>query len=368
MIKLVMLVAAVLLLTFCGEETPQAPVDDDPGGGGETGPDTIPPSAIENLILRYTTQQSVSLVWDAPGDDGDEGTASEYDIRFSPDSLNEDGWDAATQFDGEPAPKPAGDPETVRITGLLSLTTYFFGIKTRDEAGNESDLSEVESTTTLTETQPPSAITDLVAEAVDSDTYKLTWTAPGDDGIYGQASQYTIRYSANPITPGNWSRATLAPSPPAPKPYGEIEVFEFDGPSGNVNYHFAVKAADEVGNTSELSNVAWAIGADVELYITPNPSYPGDEVTVYWRSPGDQFVSVHVWRYYSVLYECEVYGQHAWLYADLFVGLRRPAGLYMTTFDFKFPNGDYFPTGWYTIEMCWGNSMHTTAQARFVND
>jgi hypothetical protein len=364
----ILLAAAVVFLSYCGEETPQAPENNDDNGGGVTGPDTIPPAAIEEIIVRYPSQQSVSLVWDAPGDDGDVGTATEYDIRFSLDSLSEDTWDTATQYGDEPAPKPCGSPETVRIGGLLSSHQYFFGIKTRDEVGNESDLSEVESATTLTEIQPPAPVTDLVAQAVDEDTYRLTWTAPGDDGVIGQATSYSVRHSRFPITSANWSRSTEVSNPPAPKPSGEIEVLDVDGLMGETNYYFAIKTADEVNNTSDMSNVAFAIGAEVELYVTPSPVHAGEELTVYWRSPGDQAVAIHVWRWYSSMYQCEVYGQNPWIYADLFNGVRKPEGMYSVTFDFKFPDGSYFPGEGYVIEMCWGNAMRDWAGVTFVND
>jgi hypothetical protein len=42
---------------------------------------------------------------------------------------------------GVPAPQAAGTLETLTVTGLLPGTTYFFGLKTADEAGNISGLS-----------------------------------------------------------------------------------------------------------------------------------------------------------------------------------------------------------------------------------
>ena len=44
------------------------------------------------------------------------------------------------------------------------------------------------------DTTPPADISDLSA-APDVNTSRLTWTAPGDDGIVGTAVSYEIRYS-----------------------------------------------------------------------------------------------------------------------------------------------------------------------------
>ena len=119
-------------------------------------PDTIPPAKITDLSASNVTQTSVDLVWTAPGDDGDKGNASSYDIRYSESPLTELNWANATVTTGEPTPSPAGSSEELFISvGLSPDTMYYFGVKTTDEAGNISLLSNVVSVTTLdTETAP----------------------------------------------------------------------------------------------------------------------------------------------------------------------------------------------------------------------
>ena len=84
--------------------------------------DTIPPAAVANLRLRAPTQQSLALVWTAPGDDGTTGQASKYDIRFSKTVITEENWDHATRVDSirVPAPKPGGQIETIVVVRLES--------------------------------------------------------------------------------------------------------------------------------------------------------------------------------------------------------------------------------------------------------
>jgi len=45
--------------------------------------DTKPPGPIEDLAVSFRDYNSIELIWTAPGDDGDVGTATYYDIRYS---------------------------------------------------------------------------------------------------------------------------------------------------------------------------------------------------------------------------------------------------------------------------------------------
>lgn len=91
---------------------------------------------------------SVQLAWTAPGDDGNVGQASSYDIRYSTGTLNESTWGFATTVVGEPAPQPAGSAESFIVPGLQPNTTYNFGVKTTDDAGNTSTISNIAAKTT----------------------------------------------------------------------------------------------------------------------------------------------------------------------------------------------------------------------------
>src|SRR5262252_8989051 len=86
---------------------------------------------------------SLSLSWTAPGDDGKVGRAQAYSLRYSTAPITESNFAIATQVSGMPAPGAAGAIEDVTVTGLEQNTTYYFALKTRDEAGNWSALSNV---------------------------------------------------------------------------------------------------------------------------------------------------------------------------------------------------------------------------------
>jgi hypothetical protein len=359
--KLAVLVMLAGWMAACGDEGPNAPVEPEP----EVTIDTIPPAAIEGLHTRSATQQSLALAWTAPGDDGDDGVAAEYDIRYGPDFLTEDNWDTATQFEGEPAPKPAGDPETVRIGGLETFTAYQFGIKARDEAGNESPLSNIASGTTLQEALRPGPITDLRAAGVGSETFELTWTAPAEDGyVGGRASHYDLRHHPEMITESNWSSATPVDCALDPGEPGTEEHLHVEGLRGTLNYHFAIKTADEVPNWSEVSNDALAIGGLVDLYCPASQVYKGQELEIFFRAPGDEYVAVHLHRW-SFTEECHPAGTHPWVIADIVMDTKLPAGLHSVTFDFKALNGEYLPTAEYFVVLCWSGTFRKFRSVQF---
>ena len=95
-----------------------------------------------------TSTNSVILTWTAPGDDDFSGTASEYDIRYSTQVIDDSGWTTASQIADPPAPSLAGTEETFVVMGLAPNTTYYFAIKTVDNEGQWSALSNIASHTT----------------------------------------------------------------------------------------------------------------------------------------------------------------------------------------------------------------------------
>ena len=227
--------------------------------------DVTPPAAVTNLATSNPTANSITLTWTAPGDDGDEGQAKTYDIRYSTSEITDANWDDATQCMGEPPPKPAGEPEEFTVTGLSPDTTYYFAMKTADEVPNWSDLSNVATGTTSSEAVPPATVTDLAIFTLTGNSVTLKWTAPGGDGDVGTAAEYDIRYSTSEITGAHWDAATQCTGEPAPQPAGSEETFTVTGLEEVLSapalspltiHYFALKTADEVPNWSDLSNVA----------------------------------------------------------------------------------------------------------------
>ncbi len=126
--------------------------------------DTTPPAAITDLDTSNTTSNSITLSWTAPGDDGNTGTASQYDIRYSNANITEANWSSATQVGGEPAPQVAGTSQSMTVTELNPSTIYYFAIKIADEVPNWSELSNVASGTTQEPANQPPQIYSIQCE------------------------------------------------------------------------------------------------------------------------------------------------------------------------------------------------------------
>ena len=218
--------------------------------------EATPPDEISNLNAVSSTSESVVLAWTAPGDDGGSGTASAYDIRYATSPISDLNWNSASQVSGEPSPQIAGSSESYTVTGLDPGTTYYFAIKTADEVPNWSGLSNIATRATDDEQNPPATIADLTVSDAAPNSITLTWTAPGDDGTTGTASEYDIRYSTSPISQANWNAAVQVSGEPSPEASGSNESFTVTGLNPGTVYYFAVKTADEVPNWSALSNVA----------------------------------------------------------------------------------------------------------------
>ncbi|MEK7079413.1 MAG: lamin tail domain-containing protein [Patescibacteria group bacterium] len=112
--------------------------------------DVTAPSTISDLSVSSIGINTAVLTWTAPGNDGSSGKAASYDIRYSTTNITNDmDFDASTKIEKVPTPQTAGITETLEILGLNPSTTYYFAIKSSDEAPNTSALSNIVSGTTL---------------------------------------------------------------------------------------------------------------------------------------------------------------------------------------------------------------------------
>lgn len=116
------------------------------------------PGPITNLSALGDTKstadgdfQKTLLSWTAPGDDGYIGTCSSYTVRYATWSAGNTSalWDAwwthASVLDAGlkaplPTPTAAGTSQTYTITGLTDGTTYYWAIKSVDDASNMAQI------------------------------------------------------------------------------------------------------------------------------------------------------------------------------------------------------------------------------------
>ena len=113
--------------------------------------DATPPAAVKDLAVEASGGGKAVLTWTAPGNDGDGGgKAARYQVKFATAEIVEDcreagkglSFWAAANVKGEPAPADPGTKEKFEISGLKP-GKHWFALKTRDAAGNLSDVSNV---------------------------------------------------------------------------------------------------------------------------------------------------------------------------------------------------------------------------------
>jgi len=108
------------------------------------------------------------------------------------------------------------------------------------------------------DTSPPATVSNLRFTTAYDQSAIIDWTAPGDNGFGGTATAYELRYATFPITSANFSTATPASPQPVPIAGGQVQSYVVLGLSRNTTYYVALRAVDDAGNWSGLSNVATA--------------------------------------------------------------------------------------------------------------
>lgn len=158
-----------------GRESPPGPS----AGECDTPTDEIPPNIIGDLSATAGPGAGeITLMWTAPGDSSTDGTASQYDIRWSDvgpvDSWA--AWNAANQITDEPVPSPSGSAESYTFDCPDCDVTYWFNIRAGDEVPNWADPHFLNSPSAVC---PYGEVTTFWYGGVEYSTYDLQF---GDDG------------------------------------------------------------------------------------------------------------------------------------------------------------------------------------------
>ncbi len=213
------LVLVFLLLAACSDDEEPIPAPTD---------DTTAPGVVGDLTVTDYSSSNVVLRWSAPADDDTVGGAVEaYDIRYRPGSLDSGVWDSASEAEHEPEPSDPGEEEVFVVGNLDPGTEYAVGLRSIDDAGLISALSNVvrfeTEQTPETDTIPPGPILDLAAIEVGVSSIRLQWTAVGDDGQEGIAGLYDLRYRPGQIDGASWGSAIQVSGEPSPGTPGSVE-------------------------------------------------------------------------------------------------------------------------------------------------
>jgi peroxiredoxin len=208
--------------------------------------DTTAPAAVSNLSVSSVSGSSVTLAWTAPGDDGNTGTATSYDVRYSNSTISDSNWASSTQAAGEPMPSSAGSSESFTVSGLASSTTYFFALKTSDEVPNVSGLSNVVSTTTTSGADiTPPVISGTSAANITQSSAVILWDT-------NEAADSQVEYG---VTLSYGSQSTLNTN------LVTSHSVTLSGLSAGTTYNYRIKSRDAAGNMATSDNLIFSSAA-----------------------------------------------------------------------------------------------------------
>ncbi|MDP8210129.1 MAG: fibronectin type III domain-containing protein [Candidatus Stygibacter australis] len=254
--------------------------------------DITAPADITDLIAGTPGNTTIPLSWTATGDNGSDGTATAYEIRYADSEITATTWIDAIEYIQNITPQPAGTTENITISGLTPETEYFFALKAYDEINNISNISNSASAITeaIPDMEAPAPVTDLATQINDPEII-LSWTATGDDGNTGTASEYSLYYAQQELTETDLETADQIEDLPFPAAAGTQESITIDFLETGITWYFAITATDEAANISQISNNATAI---IPLDTTPpaaiidlSAEVIDETVTLSWTATGD---------------------------------------------------------------------------------
>ena len=181
----------------------------------EVSPDTTPPALVDDLAATTSPDGSITLTWTAPGGNGENGTASAYDIRYwtKPPLAVIGWWDSATVMTNLPTPQPAGSNESLTVTlgpdDVEQAVAIYFVLKTSDGT-NLSGVSNQTMVTAYTVARIHADQTSVgfytiqaaIDAAVDGETVQLVW------GTYEGVGNRDLDFGGKAITLRSRSGAT----------------------------------------------------------------------------------------------------------------------------------------------------------------
>jgi hypothetical protein len=195
---------------------------------------------------------TVQLVWTAPGDDAAVGRASGYEMRFSTAPITGANWDFANIAGPAPNPLEAGRRQAITVRGLSSDTTYYFAIRTADDAGNWSGVSNLLRWDWVVDTAPPSIPLGISAVRF-APNVRVTWAGSAEMDLDGYAV-YRATSAGGPFARVN---ATLVTG---------TQYLDSSVPAGATSAWYQVTASDLSGNESAPSSAV-----QVQLVAAPPP-------------------------------------------------------------------------------------------------
>jgi len=102
--------------------------------------DRSAPATISWLGADAISGSTASLKWQSTGDDGTNGQANLYEMRYSTFGLDVANFNQGILV-SLPRPQSSGNIEATTVSGLVPGISYFFGIRAYDEMNNRGPVS-----------------------------------------------------------------------------------------------------------------------------------------------------------------------------------------------------------------------------------
>lgn len=106
------------------------------------------PATITTLEGRAVNENAVDLFWFTPPSAQPNQPIVMYDLRYAEEPINLENWADAIRVGQDIQPGATGSSQSWQVQGLQDSQVYFFAIKSQDEVGNTSGISNVVELTT----------------------------------------------------------------------------------------------------------------------------------------------------------------------------------------------------------------------------
>jgi hypothetical protein len=169
--------------------------------------DHVAPDDVIDLTATANTTNSVTLQWTATGDNGADGTAFLYDLRYSTNPITDENFETTEQIEKVPAPSEAGTVETFTVKDLEFSQHFYFALKVRDRQFNFSGLSNVVQATTPAEPQVEFSDNTLVQKIFpgSAGTRPFTIHNNGGSDLYYEVHKDTASAPQRPMNYGDYA-------------------------------------------------------------------------------------------------------------------------------------------------------------------
>lgn len=261
-------------------------------------PATGQPTTVTDLAVQAGSDTDLTLSWTTPGVPDDNRPLTAYDLRGTALGTEDQPWDSWDTF---PTPDPAapGQSEQAVLTDLTTGETWVFRLRSR----SDTDWSPLSAAVVATVAEQwdqtaPAPIADLELYERRHTEFVARWSITGDDLQYGEASGYEMRFHTEPLDTENWSEATVAPDAAFDATLDRW-FSHVTGLDAEDTIHLAVRAVDDVGNWSDVSNLLVSPPPDGTIWHVREDgtgTVPTVAEGVRQARPGD-LVLVHPGRY-----------------------------------------------------------------------